>query len=87
MTLIEYAMSMCLNCFSNGELLAANAVLAGSFSRSAVGWLRLRRSTPEQRRRRRQERWDADARFLADLGLDPVACLGRRPPGLTYSSY
>jgi hypothetical protein len=72
---------MCISCFSNGELLAANAMLAGSFSRTATGWLRLRRATPEQRLRLQRRRWDADAAFLADLGLDPVVALGARPDG------
>jgi hypothetical protein len=70
---------MCISCFSNGELLAANAMLAGSFSRTATGWLRLRQVTPEQRLRLRQQRWDVDAAFLAGLGLDPVVALGVRP--------
>lgn len=70
---------MCISCFSNGEVLAANAVMATGFGRQLAGRLRLCRKTPEQRILRRQQAWDKDAEFLSDLGLDPDACLGPRP--------
>ena len=73
---------MCLNCFSTGEVVAANAVLASGLSGQLATRLRLRRRPLEQRIRRRQAIWDKNAAFLSGLGHDPVALLGVRPGDL-----
>ena len=69
---------MCTGCVSAAEAVILNAggglVLAkGAVDRIAEA---LAGRHPAERR---QATWDANARFVAGLGLDPQAVLGERP--------
>jgi hypothetical protein len=81
-SLSSMQVAMCLNCFSTGEVIAANAVLASGLGSQLTIRMRLLRKSPEQRRQRRQAVWDKNAAFLSDLGHDPIALLGPRPGDL-----
>jgi hypothetical protein len=73
---------MCISCFSNGEVWAANAVMVGGLGNQLALRFRIRRTTAEQRLLRRKTTWDRNAEFLSDLGLDPESSLGPRPRDL-----
>jgi hypothetical protein len=62
---------MCMNCISNGEFAAMNAVLAAGAVARGVGALRV--TDPDERRVARDVRTVA---FLRALDLDPEEILG-----------
>ena len=65
---------MCSTCFTAFDAAMANSALISGAALEL--WNRARRGPGADHRR---EAWLANARFLRDIGLDPVASLGPAP--------
>jgi hypothetical protein len=70
---------MCMNCVTNVDALAINAVAGSIFAVNA--WERISdRRRGISRLERAQRTWIRNQSFMRELGLDPIEILGP-PPG------
>ena len=75
---------MCATCTTAIDAAATNAVLVAAVA--ANSWDRVRdRLRRRPRIERELENWEANARFVSDLGLDPLTTLGA-PPSVPHDA-